>query len=236
MTDVKKQKTKKTVNIIINVIIWVIVVFSTLVTILAFAAQGSEDGIPELFGKSLLTIESYSMEDTFMYGDLVLMTKLDASGKEGLEKGDIITYRLPEAVGQLPAGSLNTHRIDHFTDDGKIKTKGDNNNSVDSYEITRNDVIGICRPEDRIPGVGAAISFLCSSLGFFLCVVLPLVIFFIYELYTFISLIVSEKAKKAPVSKETEEEIKRRAIEEYLKQQSEAASDGKDNTEEDKKE
>ncbi len=220
MTDAKKQQTNKIIGTVVNVLIWIFVVFSVIVTVLAFAAQGSEDGIPELFGKSLLTIQSPSMSPTYDAGDMVLMTKIDAQGREDLDVGDIITYRLPEDVGALKKGSLNTHRIDSFTEEGKIKTKGDNpNNVVDSYEITRNDVIGVSLEDDRVAGLGAVISFLGSSLGFFLCVVLPLILFFIYELYRFISLIVTEKAKKAPVSKETEEEIKRRAIEEYLKEQ-----------------
>ncbi len=222
MTDVKKQKTKKILNTVVNIVIWIFVAFSVLMTVLAFAAQGSEDGVPELFGKSLLTIQSPSMTGTYNVGDMVLMTKADAEMREALVEGNIVTYKLPVDVGQLKAGSLNTHRIDHFTEDGKIKTKGDYNTGVDSYEISRNDVIGISTESDRVPGVGAVVSFLCSSLGFFLCVVLPLILFFIYELYNFISLLVAERAKKAPISKETEEEIKRRAIEEYLKAQKES--------------
>ena len=51
-----------------------------------------------------------------------------------------------------------------------------------------------------------------------------MILFFLYELYNFISILTSERAKKAPIAKETEEEIKRRAIEEYLKSQQEAAA------------
>ena len=38
-------------------------------------------------------------------------------------------------------------------------------------------------------------------------------------------MIVSTRAQKAPISAETEEEIKRRAIEEYLRQQAAAAEE-----------
>ena len=71
----------------------------------------------------------------------------------------------------------------------------------------------------KLFGVGTVVEFLRSSVGFFICIVLPLVLFFIFELYNFISILVSERAKKAPIDKDTEEEIKRRAIEEYLKSQ-----------------
>ena len=54
---------------------------------------------------------------------------------------------------------------------------------------------------------------------------LPLILFFLYELYNFISILTKERAKRAAVSaKETEEEIKRRAIEEYLRSQAEKTS------------
>ena len=56
-----------------------------------------------------------------------------------------------------------------------------------------------------------------GMLGFFLCIVLPLILFFLYELYRFITILVSEKQKKAEDKAiESEEDIKRRAIEEYL--------------------
>jgi signal peptidase len=65
------------------------------------------------------------------------------------------------------------------------------------------------------------INFLRSSLGFFLCIVLPLILFFLYELYNFISILVTERAKKAAGAAPAidEEEIKRRAVEEYLAKQ-----------------
>ncbi len=220
MSEVKTKKTKKILDIIVNVIIWVIVVFSVLVTVLAFAAQNDE-GVPSLFGKSMMTIVSPSMEPTYKVGDLVFVTVLDDAGKQALGVDDIITYHAPIDInGDGKIGDINTHRIkaiDPAT--GKITTQGDANAVIDQYTITRADIIGTSDEGDRVPALGSVITFLCSSLGFFLCVVLPLVLFFIYELYNFIKLIVAERAKRAPVSKEAEEEIKRRAIEEYLREQ-----------------
>ena len=227
-------------------------IFSLLITIMVFSAQGSSDGIPALFGKSWLTIETPSMQDTYMVGDLVFMTKLSDEEKMSLKKDDIITYRAPIDINQDGiTGDINTHRIYSIDPNtGVIVTKGDNNILPDNegdtaYTIHRNDVIGVCTETGKLGGVGNVINFLRSSLGFFLCVVLPLILFFLYELYNFISILVSERAKKAPVAKETEEEIKRRAIEEYIKSQQAAAaaaetkseadaSAGSDPTEEDK--
>lgn len=226
MENTTKQTIKKVANICINVLIWICVAISLLIMILVFSAQGSEDGVPAIFGNSLITIETPSMEDTYSVGDLVFMTKLDDAQKAELMKDDIITYRAPIDInGDGSIGDINTHRIyeiDHKT--GLIVTIGDNNLIPDNegdnaYTIHINDVIGKCTEEGKLAGVGGVIGFLRSSLGFFLCIVLPMILFFIYELYRFIALLVSESKKKAQEeAKESEEEIKRRAIEEYLAQ------------------
>lgn len=242
---INKDKFKKTAEIVGNVVIWGFVAFSALITILVFSSQGSSDGIPALFGKSLLTIQTASMEKTYNVGDMVFMSKLSDEEKMQLKPGDIVTYHAPIDInGDGMIGDINTHRIltiDHAT--GVIVTKGDNNilpdNQGDSpYTIHRNDVIGICTESGRMVGLGNVIQFLRSSVGFFICIILPLILFFLYELYNFISILVTERAKKAPVAKETEEEIKRRAIEEYLKSlQAEAsAADTKQSSKDDSSE
>ena len=220
------SKAKKIAGIIGNVLIWVFVAFSLLITIMVFSAQGSSDGIPAILGKSILTIQTPSMEDTYKVGDLVFMTKLNDEERMNLEVGQIITYRAPIDIdGDGLTGDINTHRIHSYDPQtGIIVTKGDNNIVPDNegsnpYTIHRNDVIGRCTESGKLAGVGNVIEFLRSKLGFFICIVLPLILFFLYELYNFISILVSERAKKAPIAKETEEEIKRRAIEEYIKSQ-----------------
>ena len=231
MENEKKMKIKRIAEISVNVLIWIVVIMSLFITILVFSAQGSEDGVPAIFGKSLVTIESGSMEPTYKSGDLVFMTKLSDEEKAELKVGDIITYFAPIDInndGQK--GDINTHRIVSIDlASGSIKTKGDNevtNPVEDSYTLKYMDIIGKCTEKGRMGGVGAVIGFLRSSLGFFLCIVLPLILFFLYELYRFISLLVVERAKKAPVSSEAEEEIKKRAIAEYLASQERAKQEG----------
>ncbi len=240
MTDAKKQQIKKIGGIALNVLIWIFVVFSVLITVLVFAAQGSSDGIPALFGKSLITIETPSMSGTYEVGDLVFMEKLSDEDKANLEEGMIITYRSPiDLNGDGDIGDINTHRISkkitaEQSPTGKpyFITKGDAPQLADDeYIVEYMDIIGVCTEDGKLSGVGNIIDFLRSSLGFFLCIVLPLILFFLYELYNFISLIVKERAKRAPVSKETEEEIKRRAIEEYIKSQNAQTEENTDNNE-----
>ena len=230
METAKKADVKKILSIVANVLIWAFVIFSVFTTILALSAQGDEDGVPSVFGKSLITVASTSMEPTFKQGDLLLMTKVTEEEAKVLPVDTIITYRAPIDInddGQ--AGDINTHRIVK-NENGVIITRGDNtetNFENDTYTLNAKDIIGTVEEDDRIPVLGAIIAFLGSSLGFFLCIVLPLALFFIYELYNFIRLLVTEKAKNTPVSSDVEEEIKRKAIEEYLKQQAAQSEEAK---------
>ena len=224
-----KAKVKKILETVVNVLVWIFVALSLLVTVIVFAAQGSEDGVPSIFGKSLITIETGSMRDTYNPGDLVFMTKLDKEGKDALKVGDIITFRTSVDInedGKL--GDINTHRI-YSHEEGSLifVTKGDNNPGPDNegknpYTVHYDDIIGKCNEKDKLSGVGSVIKFLRSSLGFFLCIVLPLLLFFLYEVYSFVKLMVSERKKKAVEDAAlNEEEIKKRAIEEYLKAKNE---------------
>lgn len=224
----KNLDKKKILKIALNALIWLFVIFSLMITILVFSAQGSEDGVPAIFGKSLITISTDSMEPVYYAGDLVFLEKLTDAEKAELKVGDIITFHSPIDInGDGMIGDINTHTIyavDHKSN--QFVTKGENNPHPDNvgddaYVVHYSDVIGICQPDGKIGGLGNVISFLRSSLGFFLCIVLPLILFFLYELYNFITILITERSKKAASAAAAidEEEIKKRAIEEYLAKQ-----------------
>ena len=229
-TENKPVDVKKILSTVGNVLIWAFVILSLVITAMVFAAQKSEDGVPALFGKSLITIQTKSMEDTYYAGDMVFMTKLTREEKLNLQVGQIITFRTSIDIdNDGKPGDLNTHRIVEGRGDSlSYVTKGDNNPYADNvgdnpYEVHVDDIIGVCTDNGKIRGLGNVIKFLSSPLGFFLCIVLPLILFFLYELYRFITILVSEKQKKAEDKAiESEEDIKRRAIEEYLAAQAAA--------------
>ena len=71
--------------------------------------------------------------------------------------------------------------------------------------------------------MGNFLSFIRTQLGFFLCVLLPMIIFFVYEAVRVVLNLLAynkektlEEAKLAVDSAELTEEQKKRAIEEYL--------------------
>jgi signal peptidase len=171
-------------------------------------------------------------EGSFKQGDMLIVTKITADEALKLDVGAIITYRAPMDInGDGQTGDINTHRIVRkWTTEGGIvyfKTQGDAELYEDDYDLRYTDVVAVYNGHSKLSGVGAVADFLKSSIGFLLVVVIPMALFFMYELYNLIKILMDQKMKKAAVavSAETEEEIKRRAIEEYLAQQAAAATE-----------
>lgn len=224
-------KAKKTVKIVVDVLLWIFLVFSLLMTILAFTAQDSNGGYPKLGGKCLLTVRTNSMEPTegqpeewksFYADDLIIGEVLDDDAKQQLEKDDVITF-YADLKGE-GVKELNTHRILIVLKDeqGKItgfRTRGDHENSMDPYTVKITDVEAKWTGK-RFGGLGSVLRFLQSRTGFLVCIVIPLALFFLYELYVMIMTVkkIKNKGKKV-ISEADEEAIKQRAIEEYLARQ-----------------
>ena len=219
-----KQKVLSVLSKIGNVLLWVFLVFSILMTTVVLMSQDKTD-LPSVFGRSFVTVQSDSMNPTFKKGDLIVVKMLTEEEKRNLKEGDVITfYSDLDGDGN---NEINSHRIvgaprveNGYT---YYTTKGDNpvtNPTADKKEVKANFVLGQWNEGTPISGLGSVIDFLKTPLGFGIIIVVPLIAFFVYELYNFIVVLVTMKQKKT--SKEDEEEIKRRAIEEYIRQQAAA--------------
>lgn len=207
---------KKVVGIVINVILWLFVVFAALTTVVVFTGT-SNNGVGNLFGYMPFSIQTQSMEPTIKAGDVVIGKEVDFNT---LKEGDIITYWTTVDEQKI----LNTHRITKVISNGKgsvpsFKTRGDNNQIEDEYTVAAADIVA--KYNSKISGLGKAVDFLETQKGFFICIVLPLILFFLYQLYHFIKVIVTVKQENAGLSKEDEEELKKKAVEEYLAKQKE---------------
>ncbi|RHA79550.1 signal peptidase I [Eubacterium ventriosum] len=210
------EKVKKVVGIVINVILWLFVVFAALTTVVVFTGT-SNNGVGNLFGYMPFSIQTQSMEPTIKAGDVVIGKEVDFNT---LKEGDIITYWTTVDEQKI----LNTHRITKVISNGKgsvpsFKTKGDNNQIEDEYTVAAADIVA--KYNSKISGLGKAVDLLETQKGFFICIVLPLILFFLYQLYHFIKVIVTVKQENAGLSKEDEEELKKKAVEEYLAKQKE---------------
>ncbi len=217
---------KKALKIAGNVILWLFVAFAAITMVFSLSAASSKDGIPSMFGKSLITVQSDSMNPTFKKGDLIIDKALKGEERMTLQVGDVITFW--SDLNGDGKEELNTHRIvevingdDYQNKVVSYRTQGDNKttNPNPDKDLVRYDLVVGKYTETKIGGLGKALDFLQSSTGFLVIIVIPMALFFIYELYNLISTIVVMKQKKAGISAEDEEEIKKKAIEEYLRQQ-----------------
>mgnify|MGYP004655407577 CR=1 FL=1 len=217
----EKQTTKKVIKIVVNVLLWIFLVFACFVTILAIAAQSDSTGIPSIGGKYWLTVQSDSMSPTFKKGDLIIGEKLTGNKAYFLKEGDVISF-WTKIDGK---DAINTHRIvkinpDADGDAASYVTKGDNNVGEDAAILPTSI---ICKwTGKKVVGAGGLISFLQNPTGFLLCIVLPMALFFAYEIYVVIRTVLQMKNKgKRQITAAEEELIKQKAIEQYLAEQKE---------------
>ena len=222
-TKKKPGGAKKAFKIVGNVLMWLFIIAAIVVTILAFSAQSSSDGIPTVGGKVMSPVLSPSMEPTINKGDIIFTRKLSDEEKLELKKDTIITYK---ALNDDGSTYINTHRIIEVINEGEssveYKTQGDNNEYPDSYTVRPSDVVSIyVEGEDtRIPVLGNVINFLLQPTGFFFVIVIPLIIFFLFEIIVFVKKLMEVKnSDKKKISAADEELIKQKAIEEYLRAQ-----------------
>lgn len=225
-------KAMKVLKIVGNVVIWLIVAFAVVTTIFAFAARNGEDGLPTIGKTCYLTVQSDSMSPTFKTGDMLISRYLVGTQDIfHLQKGQVITFRADKDIdGNGKKDDMNTHRIVGLSVDEngavvEYYTQGDNREMSKIAEAVKpGDVVAVWT-ETRIGGVGKVVNFLQTRLGFGLCIVLPMLLFFIYEVYRFIMAMIAVKnTGKKQITAADEELIKQKAVEEYLRQQ--AAANG----------
>ncbi len=216
-TKASKPDAKKIVKIVLNVVLWIFLVFAFLMMVFAFASISNDYGVPVLGNKVILTVASDSMKPTFEAGDLIVGTILTDEDKAALKKDDIVTFFVD--LDGDGVKELNTHRVTSV-DGSMVYTKGDNNQIADKDAVNKKDIICAWKESDtRIKGIGKAFAFLQSRTGFLCIIVIPLALFFIYEIIRFVMTIVKLKGgDKKTITAEDEEEIRRKAVEEYLRQ------------------
>ncbi len=203
---------KKAIKIIFDVLAWAVLILALLVTILVFSSDRN-NGVANLFGFMPMTVESDSMKPTFKKNDLIIVKEID--DVKSLKKNDVITF-WTIIDGQK---QKNTHRIVEVVKEGKsvsFITRGDNNAIDDEIPVGAGDIIGKWT-DFKISGFGKVMDFLRTKTGFFICIVIPMAIFFLFELYKFIMTV--NEIRKPKLTEDDEEEIKKKAIEEYLASQ-----------------
>ena len=230
----KNPSAKKVVKIVLNVLLWIFLLFALVMMIFAFASISNDYGVPILGKKVVLCVASESMEPTIKKGDMITGKILSTEEKAELKEGDIISFFVD--LDGDGAKEINTHRIISVAGEGEnvtFRTKGDNNASADGYTLHVKDVICTWKEGDtQWHGFGSFLGFLQSRTGFLCIVVIPLILLFVYEIVRFVLMIVKLKGKdKKSISDEEKEEIRRQAVEEYRRSLEEGTSaEPKDDT------
>lgn len=178
---------KKIGNTLVDILFFIVIIFAIVMIMLS--VNSDNNGIATLFGYIPFSIQTGSMEPTIMTGDLIIVKQ--AEDNYALKKDDIISFFALEEKTKI----IKTHRIIEVKQNGTMisyVTKGDNNTGIDEIEVAPGDIIGKYTGT-RIAKLGSIYDFLNSKYGFLICIIVPLFIFFVYQIYKFIILIIEMK-------------------------------------------
>lgn len=244
----EQSKAMKIVNIVIMAIeILIIIAGIVFSATVIFGTKTKSDELGD--GYNLTTVLSDSMEGSITteyeipsfrrIKDLLIVKHIDQSEVGELKVGDVITY-----VGKVAGmDQLISHRIFKieereiggvsqlvfYTLGDKEKSGVDINDELAAEQILQRDVQG--KVVKVVAGVGAVLYWFQDSTHFLWAVVIPLAVLLAYNIYLLVKMVIEYRIKKAKEegalaveaikAQNTidEEEIKRKAIEEYLASQ-----------------
>lgn len=231
MEKTEKKKKISLPVLIINIIVTAIFVFVfiCLCTVMIQTVTGKE---PTLFGYRSFVVLTESMTGTYDKGDVIIVKVLDGEELESdpsvLKEGDVVTFIAPQGFGAVE-GYTVTHRVVEAPfegEDGKyyIRTKGDAAEIPDAVPIPVGNVTGIVLGKSEL--LAGLQNVLKSKTGFLLIIVVPLVAIALWQIGIFA--VASSKSRKQKtesgnvqsgegLSRSEIEDIKEKAIEEYLK-------------------
>ena len=223
---------KKAGTIVISVLLWIVILIAALYAFTTMATRDNQN-VSSLLGYTPLVVKTNSMSPTFDAGDLIFIKKCDP---DTLKEGDIICFHT--IIDNEYA--LNTHRIEKIDESNGVRsytTMGDNNNGIaDRHIISNGDIVG--KYTGHLKKAGKVMDFLSSSTGFLIVIVIPMLLFFIYQVYNLIMISIRLKkvmavdaAKEAAAQAEEENKAKnsdaeaaRAALEEAKRMREEAES------------
>ncbi len=210
------SKFKKVSEWLISIFVVIVFIFSAVALISVI--NGRKTGVNSVFGYTVNSVQSNSMEGTLNVGDLVIGKVYDGSM---LQKDQIITYKMKKTNKIV----FNTHRIvgiEKVNGVDSYKTQGDNEKDADLGFRSPSEIVSVYR--FRIPFIGGFIDWMKTPVGFIICVILPIVAVILYEAYKIVSVILKAKSDGLLTegTAEPSEEMKAKIIEQYLASQKDA--------------
>ncbi len=207
-----QSRFKKAIRIFLNVLFYTVIVL-LLVFSIANIKVKKENNIANIFGMGMLSVQSDSMHGTFDTGDMLFVHMLDEQSQKEIEVDDIVTYF------DLTIHEFITHRVVEVNSvEGYVVTQADynyiNHNSVTEPDqpVNMKDVIAVYSGS-KINGFGTSLDYLQSPIGFALCIVLPVVIFLIFEGIILARNVMAVNKHKLEEKYATDKEIAKRDLE-----------------------
>lgn len=167
----KKNKVFRTINLIKNIICWILIVVLVFTLVVFFTAR-INGSTPSVFGYSIYRVSSGSMEPELKVGDIILDKVVE--NPEDLKVGDVITFKSDD-YGDL----LVTHKVIKapYEDNGKLmlQTKGVAN-ELEDKPISTDKVKGImiC----KVDYLDTVYNVFLSPWGLLILIALIVIIFF----------------------------------------------------------
>lgn len=170
---------KKILNIIKNVVVWLIVVLAVCMMIFTVVSVNTFDrNDRSLFGYKAFIVLSDSMSKTdFNAGDLVFVKQVDPAT---LNEGDIIAYTSQNTANY---GETVTHKIRTLTKDANgdpgFITYGTTTDTDDEVIVTYPYILG--KYQGRIPKAGTFFNFLKTTPGYVVCILVPFLLLILIQ-------------------------------------------------------
>ncbi|MDD2482784.1 MAG: signal peptidase I [Candidatus Shapirobacteria bacterium] len=173
----------KKFKFIINIVEWIVFAFLLCFLFILFSPKLPIKNVPKSF-----IVVTGSMEPTIKTGSVAFVKNIDS---KNIKTGDIIAFTSPSD----PNDTI-LHRVNSIssTDPLTFKTKGDNNNDIDAWDVTDVGVKGIYIT--AIPYLGLIAAFIKKPLGFILIIGIPALIFIIFQLLNIKKAIAEEVDRK----------------------------------------
>ncbi len=173
----KGDNMKKKLSIIWSIIQVIIIIFVVLVTV--FVLCKNKYGYTEIanYNFSYISNEDTKYLKNTKKSDLLLVKK-DNSIKQGDNIYYYDIYKNKYTIRQ--ANIIKIDETSYYISE--------------SSSIEKDKIIG--KEYKTVPKLGGILSFLETKLGFILCIIFPLIIIFIYQIYKFISTIKEEKQQE----------------------------------------
>lgn len=201
----KQTDKEKVLNIIKNVVTWLVVAAAVAMMIFTIISATTLDrNNRSLFGKKMFIVNSDSMKATdFAAGDLIFVKEVDPST---LKEGDIISYT---STNTENFGELITHKIKKLTvtasgEPGFI-TYGTTTGEEDKTIVTYPYIVG--KYTGKIAKMGYFFQFLKTTPGYIVCILVPFMLLIISQAWTSIKLFKQYKAEQNAALEEEKSKI-----------------------------